>query len=48
MAYRAEIKAHLGLEATDRIVAIVYLGRPTVAPPAAQPREVEAFLTVRE
>jgi len=39
MVYDPEVRAHLGLEPTDRIVASVYLGRPEMKPPAAQPRE---------
>lgn len=38
MAYSPEVKAFLGLEPTDRIVAFVYLGRSASEPPAAQPR----------
>jgi nitroreductase len=44
MAYRAEINAFLGLEADDRIVGFVYVGRPGMAPPTPQPRDVDAYL----
>jgi nitroreductase len=39
MVYDPEIKTHLGLDSPDRIVAAVYLGRPEMQPPQAQPRE---------
>jgi len=42
MAYRKEINAVLGLEAGDRIVAIVYLGRPATDPPQARPRQIDS------
>jgi nitroreductase len=44
MAQRVEIRAHLGLAPTDRIVAFVYLGRPAMAPPAARPRSLDGVL----
>jgi nitroreductase len=44
MAYRAEINEHLGLAAGDRVVGFVYLGRPAMPPPTAQPRDVERYL----
>lgn len=39
MAYSTAVKAFLDLEATDRIVAIVYLGRPAMNPPLSRPRD---------
>ncbi len=42
MAYDPEIKAFLGLDPTDRIVAFVYLGRVAVEPPKARPRDPAA------
>ena len=44
MAYQAKIKAHLGLSLDDRIVAIVYIGRPAMRVPAERPRDVGAVL----
>jgi len=44
MAYRAEINGFLGLEADDRIVGFVYVGKPAMAPPTPQPRDVDAYL----
>jgi nitroreductase len=44
MAYSAEVNAFLGLDATDRIVGIMYLGEPAMAPPIAQPRNIDAYL----
>jgi len=41
-AYSPEVKAFLGLEPTDRIVAFVYLGRASGEPPATKPRNAEA------
>jgi nitroreductase len=41
-AYAPEVKAFLGLEATDRIVAFVYLGEPAGDPAPAKPRNAEA------
>ena len=41
MAYRKEMNAALGLAESDRIVAIVYLGRPAMDPPPARPRQLE-------
>jgi len=41
MAYNGEVKASLGLEESDRIVAIVYLGRLAMEPPAARARQLE-------
>ena len=41
-AYAPEIRAYLGLEPTDRIVAFVYLGQPAGEPPPQKPRTVEA------
>ena len=48
MAHHPQVKSHLGLDASERIVAIIYLGRPAMQAPAARPREVDEFLTVRE
>lgn len=44
MAYRGEMKAFLGLAASDRIVAFVYLGAPAMDAPRPRPREVGRFL----
>ena len=41
LAYAPEVKAHLGLDPADRIVAIVYVGRPGMEPPKGQARESE-------
>jgi len=41
-AYSSEVKAFLGLEPSDRIVAFVYLGHPAGEPAPAKPRNVEA------
>jgi nitroreductase len=38
MAYHPAIRAHLGLAAGDRIVGIIYLGKPAMTPPKGQPR----------
>lgn len=46
IAYAPAIKAHLGLAADDRVVGIVYLGRPGMAPPKAQPRETAGVMRV--
>ncbi|MDQ2857546.1 MAG: nitroreductase family protein [Candidatus Eremiobacteraeota bacterium] len=48
MAYHPEIKAHLGLSPTDRIVAIVYVGRPAMRVPAERMRDVDAVLHVMD
>jgi nitroreductase len=45
---RAEIATHLGLAAGDRIVGIVYLGRPAMQPPAAQPRAFDRVVRYLE
>jgi len=42
MAYSQEVKAFLGLDPTDRIVAFVYLGRPSAEAPPPKARDVEA------
>ncbi len=47
IAYAPAIKAHLGLAAEDRIVGIVYLGRPAMTPPKPQPREIAGVLRVQ-
>lgn len=39
MAYHPAIKAHLELAPDDRIVAVIYLGRPAMKPPKAPARE---------
>ena len=39
MAYSTAVKSFLDLEATDRIVAIVYLGRPAMNSPLPRPRD---------
>ncbi len=44
MAYRKEIKAVLGLDEGDRIVAFVYLGRPRMEPPEGRPRQIESVV----
>jgi len=41
-AYAPEVKAFLGLDPSDRIVAFVYLGRSATEPPPAKPRNAEA------
>ncbi len=46
MAYRPEVAAFLGLAQSDRIVSVVYLGRPAMDPPKARPRDVDAVLRV--
>jgi nitroreductase len=48
MAHEPRVKAHLGLDPSDRIVAIVYLGRPAMPPPAIPPRDVAEFLVELE
>ncbi|MGP6191557.1 MAG: nitroreductase family protein [Vulcanimicrobiaceae bacterium] len=48
MAYRREIREHLGLEPDDRIVAFIYLGRPGIEPPEARPRALEGVLRFSE
>jgi len=48
MARDSRVKAHLGLDESDRIVAIVYLGRPAMPPPVMPPRDVSEFLVERE
>ncbi|MBC5798470.1 MAG: nitroreductase [Candidatus Eremiobacteraeota bacterium] len=44
MAYDQRINEHLGVERSDRIVAIVYLGRAAMPLPRDRPRNVEAVL----
>jgi len=46
MVLAPAIREHLGFGPTDRIVGIVYLGRPGMEPPNARPRDVEGHLTV--
>jgi nitroreductase len=48
VAYRDEIKAFLGLEASDRIVAFVYLGQPAMSVPPPRPRAVDGVMRVME
>jgi nitroreductase len=48
MAYRREIREHLGLDAGDRIVAFIYLGRPAMDPPQARPRSLDGILRFSE
>jgi nitroreductase len=43
-AYHPEVKAFLGLEPSDRIVAFVYLGRAAGEPPVPKPRNAEAAI----
>jgi nitroreductase len=38
------VKAFLGLEPSDRIVAVVYLGQPAMQPPVPRPREVDRVI----
>ena len=47
-AYRSEVLAFLGLDPTDRLVALVYLGRPAMEPPKERARDVGAVLRVME
>jgi nitroreductase len=44
MTKEPAVKAFLGLDPADRIVAVVYLGHPTTAPPPARPRNVERII----
>jgi nitroreductase len=44
MAFHPGIVEHLGLAATDRIVGFVYVGRPAMSAPLAQPRDVDAYI----
>lgn len=48
MAYRSEINEFLGLGPSDRIVGIVYVGRPAMEAPKAQPRDVDSVLRFME
>jgi nitroreductase len=48
MVYRSEINEFLELAPDDRIVGIVYVGRPAMDPPRALPRDVDAVLTILE
>jgi len=48
MAYRTEVNEFLELESTDRIVGLVYVGRPAMEPPKSLPRNVKAALRVIE
>jgi nitroreductase len=46
MVGSAAVRDHLGFAPTDRIVGIVYVGRPAMDPPAPQPRDVDGHLTI--
>jgi len=46
MAFHPAMVEHLGLAPTDRIVGFVYVGRPAMAAPSAQPRDIDAYLRV--
>ena len=46
MAYRSEINDFLELGVRDRIVGIVYVGRPAMEAPKSRPRDVDAVLRV--
>ena len=46
IAYRSEINAVLGLAPNDRIVGIVYIGRPDMRVPPEPPRDVDAALRI--
>jgi nitroreductase len=48
MAYRSEINGFLGLEPSDRIVGIVYVGTPAMEAPKSVPRDVESVLRIIE
>jgi nitroreductase len=48
IARHPKVKAHLGLDESDRIVAIIYLGQPAMAAPVTQPRDLDSYLTVRD
>ena len=41
------VKAFLGLEVSDRIVAIVYIGQPAMEAPLARPRDVDGVIRWR-
>ncbi|MBX5466980.1 MAG: nitroreductase [Firmicutes bacterium] len=40
MAYHPQVKRFLGLDPTDRIVAILYVGQPAAPPPPPRPRDL--------
>jgi nitroreductase len=44
LAYHSATKALLGLEASDRIVAFVYIGEPVMEAPKPRPREVDGVI----
>jgi nitroreductase len=48
MAYRSEVNEFLGLEPSDRIVGIVYVGTPAMEAPKTMPRDVDSVLRVIE
>jgi nitroreductase len=48
MAYRTEVNEFLGLDPSDKIVGIVYVGRPAMEPPQSLPRDVAAALRIIE
>lgn len=48
MVRHPAIKAFLGLEPSDRIVSVVYLGLAATDPPPARPRDVDAVFRLLE
>lgn len=44
LAYRRAINEHLGLDPSDRIVAVVYLGRMAMNPPKGRSRQTETVV----
>jgi len=44
ICYNADVKRFLGLDPTDRIIAIVYLGAVAKEEPAVKPRDVEGAI----
>jgi nitroreductase len=46
MAFHPAIVEHLGLAPSDRIVAFVYIGRPAMATPSAQARDIDTYIRV--
>jgi nitroreductase len=47
MVHDAAVKSYLGLDPSDRIVAVVHLGQPAMDAPPGQARNVDAVLTFR-
>lgn len=45
IVYCAEVKSFLGLDPSDRIIAVVYLGATPKEEPAARARDVESTIT---